>query len=118
MKIGRFPLNRSGAYRNDFYTIDTFGDAYSAKFCCNADDKESSSNFGVSQLNKLGGKIDGLEPPSGIVFFGNVITCAASITCIGTNNDDIIYSGAREQVFALNGDDIVYGGFGDQAVRW
>ena len=79
-----------------------------------AGDKESSSKFGVSQLNKLGGKIDGLEPPSGIVFFGNVITCAASITCIGTNNDDIIYAGAREQVFALNGDDIVYGGLGDQ----
>lgn len=79
-----------------------------------AGDKKSSSKFGVTKLNKLGEKIDGLEPPSGIVFFGNIITCAASITCIGTNNDDIIYAGAREQVFALNGDDIVYGGLGDQ----
>ena len=79
-------------------------------------DSLSSSDLGVTELDsKLGSKIKGLEPPSGTVSFGSVITCAVGVTCIGTNNDDIMYPGARAQVFALNGDDVVYGGLNDQA---
>ena len=47
--------------------------------------------------------------------FGSVITCAVEVTCIGTNDDDIMYPGAKAQVFALNGDDVVYVGLNDQA---
>ena len=78
-------------------------------------DSLSSSDLGVTELDsKLGNKIKGLEPPPGTVSFGSVITCAVHVTCIGTNNDDIIYPGAKAQVFALNGDDVVYGGLDDQ----
>lgn len=78
-------------------------------------DSLSFSDLGVTELDsKLGSKIKGLEPPSGTVSFGSVITCAVRVTCIGTNNDDIIYPGAKAQVFALNGDDVVYGGLDDQ----
>jgi hypothetical protein len=67
----------------------------------------------ATNLDKLGDKINGLEIPDKILGpskVGNVITCPALIPCIGTNHDDIIYSGIREQVFAKDGNDIVYGG--------
>lgn len=67
----------------------------------------------ATDLDKLGNKIHGLEGPDKLLGpskVGNVITCPALIPCIGTNDDDIIYAGIREQVFANNGDDIVYGG--------
>lgn len=69
----------------------------------------SSSSAGITKLGKLGDRIEGLDFDSG-VFFGNVETCSDSSTCIGTNNDDIIYGGIREQVFALDGSDMIYGG--------
>lgn len=75
---------------------------------------KSHKNPNVTKLNKLGNKIKGLEPPSGIVKFGNVITCAALTICLGTNRDDIIYGGVKEQVFAFDGNDIVYSGLDDQ----
>jgi Ca2+-binding RTX toxin-like protein len=68
----------------------------------------------ATDLDKLGDKIGGLETdtnrdldPSKV---GNVITCPALLPCIGTNHDDIIYAGIREQVFAKDGNDIAYGG--------
>jgi Ca2+-binding RTX toxin-like protein len=68
----------------------------------------------ATNLDKLGDKIDGLEIPENKLLgpskVGNVITCPALIPCIGTNDDDIIYAGIREQVFAKDGNDIVYGG--------
>jgi hypothetical protein len=76
--------------------------------------KGQSSKLGVTKLNKLGNKINGLETPSGIVTVGNVITCPLLITCVGTNHDDIIYAGAKSLVFGLNGNDIVYSGLDDQ----
>jgi hypothetical protein len=68
-----------------------------------------------TDLDKLGDKIGGLEIEErdralGQSKVGNVITCAALLPCIGTNHDDIIYAGIREQVFAKDGNDIVYGG--------
>jgi Ca2+-binding RTX toxin-like protein len=62
----------------------------------------------VSTLKKLGNKIGGLSASSG-VRFGNVISCADSTTCTGTNGGDIIYGGANEQIFGLGGNDIIYG---------
>ncbi len=69
----------------------------------------------ATDLDKLGDKIGGLEIEErdralGQSKVGNVITCAALLPCIGTNDDDIIYAGIREQVFAKDGNDIVYGG--------
>jgi len=69
----------------------------------------------ATDLDKLGDKIGGLEIEGrdrvlGQSKVGNVITCAALLPCIGTNDDDIIYAGIREQVFAKDGNDIVYGG--------
>jgi hypothetical protein len=73
------------------------------------------SNLGISNLNKLGSRIDGLELPPGCVFNGNIITCAAIVPCIGTDDDDIMFCGIRSRAFALDGDDLVYGGgLGDQ----
>jgi Ca2+-binding RTX toxin-like protein len=73
-----------------------------------------STNVGANNLKNLGGKIKGLETPSTSVRFGNTITCAPLVPCFGTNNDDIIYPGAGELVFARPGDDIVFGAFNDQ----
>jgi hypothetical protein len=68
----------------------------------------------ATDLDKLGDKIGGLETDTnralGQSKVGNVITCPALLPCIGTNHDDIIYAGIREQVFAKDGNDIVYGG--------
>jgi hypothetical protein len=68
----------------------------------------------ATDLDKLGDKIGGLETDTnkdlGQSKVGNVITCVALLPCIGTNHDDIIYAGIREQVFAKDGNDIVYGG--------
>jgi RTX calcium-binding nonapeptide repeat (4 copies) len=68
----------------------------------------------ATDLDNLGDKIGGLEIDRnralGQSKVGNVITCAALLPCIGTNHDDIIYAGIREQVFAKDGNDIVYGG--------
>ena len=68
----------------------------------------------ATDLDKLGNKIGGLETDtnriSGQSKVGNVITCPALLPCIGTDDDDIIYAGIREQVFAEDGNDIVYGG--------
>jgi Ca2+-binding RTX toxin-like protein len=73
-----------------------------------------SANVGGNNLKNLGGKIKGLETPSTSVRFGNTITCAPLVPCFGTNNDDIIYPGAGELVFARPGNDIVFGAFNDQ----
>ena len=80
-----------------------------------AGNDHDDSDLGISNLNKLGSKIDGLELPPGCVFNGNVITCAAVVPCTGTNDDDIMFCGIRSRAFALDGDDLVYGGgLGDQ----
>ena len=81
----------------------------------NDNNDDIDSDLGVSDLDKIGDRIDGLESPPisarlGTTTFGNVITCAIGIPCIGTDDDDIIYSGVRAQVFALDGNDLVYGG--------
>lgn len=76
--------------------------------------KAKSTNVGANNLKDLGRKIKGLETPSTSVRFGNTITCAPLVPCFGTNNDDIIYPGAGELVFARGGNDIVFGAFNDQ----
>jgi Ca2+-binding RTX toxin-like protein len=75
---------------------------------------KSSSNLGVTNLKNLGNKIKGLETPPSSVRFGNTITCLPLKPCIGTNNDDIIYPGANELVFARDGKDMVFGALNDQ----
>jgi Ca2+-binding RTX toxin-like protein len=80
-----------------------------------AGNDHGDSNIGDSNLNKLGSKIAGLELPPGCVFNGNVITCAALVPCVGTDDDDIMFCGIRSRAFALDSDDLVYGGgLGDQ----
>jgi Ca2+-binding RTX toxin-like protein len=79
----------------------------------NIDDDELK-DLGVTDIEELGERIDGIEIPSGIVRFGNIQTCPALVTCTGTNGDDVIYAGAMERVLALDGDDIVYGGVSNQ----
>ena len=74
----------------------------------------SSSNLGLTNLKNLGNKIKGLEIPPSSVRFGNTITCLPLKPCIGTNNDDIIYPGANELVFARDGKDMVFGALNDQ----
>jgi hypothetical protein len=74
----------------------------------------SSSNVGTTNLRDLGDRIKGLEIPSTSVRFGNTITCAPLAPCFGTNNDDIIFPGASELVFARGGNDIVFGALSDQ----
>ena len=75
--------------------------------------KEAASSSGLTKLSNLGERIEGLDFNSG-VFFGNVETCSDATTCIGTNNDDIIYGGVREQVFGLKGEDMIFGGLDSQ----
>lgn len=75
---------------------------------------DKKKKLGVTDIEELGERIDGIELASGIVKFGNIITCAAFIVCIGTNDDDIIYSGAMDRVFSKDGNDIVYGGLSNQ----
>jgi Ca2+-binding RTX toxin-like protein len=75
---------------------------------------DKKNKLGVTDIEELGERIDGIEISSGIVKFGNIITCAAFIVCNGTNNDDIIYSGALDRTFAKDGNDIVYGGLSNQ----
>jgi Ca2+-binding RTX toxin-like protein len=67
----------------------------------------------VTTLKKVGNKIGGLSATSG-TRFGNVIVCADSTTCVGTNGNDIIYGGANDQIFGLGGNDIIYGGSDNQ----
>jgi Ca2+-binding RTX toxin-like protein len=75
--------------------------------------KEAASSSGMTKLGNLGDRIEGLDFNSG-VFFGNVETCSDAATCIGTNNDDIIYGGVREQVFGLKGEDMIFGSLDSQ----
>jgi Ca2+-binding RTX toxin-like protein len=74
----------------------------------------SSSNLGTTNLKNLGNKIKGLETPPSSVRFGNTITCAPLKPCIGTNNDDIIFPGAGDLVFARDGKDMVFAALSDQ----
>ena len=74
---------------------------------------EAASSSGMTKLGKLGDRIEGLDFNSG-VFFGNVETCSDATTCIGTNDDDIIYGGVREQVFGLKGEDMIFGSLDSQ----
>ena len=74
---------------------------------------EVASSSGMTKLGNLGDRIEGLDFNSG-VFFGNVETCSDATTCIGTNNDDIIYGGVREQVFGLKGEDMIFGSLDSQ----
>jgi Ca2+-binding RTX toxin-like protein len=67
-----------------------------------ASNDHDDSGLGISNLDKLGSRID-------------VITCAAVVPCDGTDDDDIMFCGIRSRAFALDGDDLVYGGgLGDQ----
>lgn len=68
-----------------------------------------ASSEGISKLGKIGDRIEGLDPNSG-VFFGKIETCADASTCVGTNKDNIVYAGSGDQVFSLDGNDIIYGG--------
>ena len=67
----------------------------------------------ISKLSKVGDRIEGLDFNSG-VFFGDIETCSDASTCIGTNQDDLIHGGAKEQVFGLKGDDMIFGGLDSQ----
>jgi Ca2+-binding RTX toxin-like protein len=81
----------------------------------NADAKTiSSSSLGTTNLKNLGNKIKGLETPPSSVRFGNTITCLPLKPCIGTNNDDIIFPGAGDLVFARDGKDMVFAALSDQ----
>src|SRR6476659_6223446 len=73
----------------------------------------AESSSGLTKLGNLGDRISGLDFNSG-VFFGNVESCSDATTCIGTNNDDIIYGGVREQVFGLKGEDMILGSLDSQ----
>ena len=73
----------------------------------------AESSSGLTKLSNLGDRISGLDFNSG-VFFGNVESCSDATTCIGTNNDDIIYGGVREQVFGLKGEDMIFGSLDSQ----
>ena len=67
----------------------------------------------ISKLGNVGDRIEGLDFNSG-VFFGDLETCSDATTCIGTNEDDLIHGGAKEQVFGLKGDDMIFGGLDSQ----
>src|SRR6476661_2501853 len=73
----------------------------------------ASSSTGITKLSNLGDRIEGLDFNSG-VFFGNIETCSDATTCVGTNNDDIVYGGLREQVFGLKGEDMIFGSLDSQ----
>lgn len=74
---------------------------------------ESTEGSEISKLGKVGDRIEGLDFNSG-VFFGDIETCSDATTCIGTNDDDLIHGGAKEQVFGLKGDDMIFGGLDNQ----
>lgn len=80
---------------------------YSVKF------QFAESKEAISSLEEIGNKIGGIDFNSG-VWFGNLETCDDSTTCIGSNGDDIIHGGAREQVFGKDGDDMIFGGLSSQ----
>ena len=63
-------------------------------------DDDDNSDLGVTNVKNLNDRISGIEIPSGIVKFGNVITCAATVTCEGTDDDDILYGGIKALVLA------------------
>lgn len=69
----------------------------------------SADSGGLSDLGDIGDRIKGLDLNSGY-FYGNIETCASTSTCLGTENDDIIYSGSKSPVFSLDGDDVIFGG--------
>jgi Ca2+-binding RTX toxin-like protein len=97
------------------FLILTFAGPFQLISYVQADNDDGDSNFGISNLDKLGSRIDGLDLPPGCVFNGNMITCAAVVPCEGTDDDDIMFCGIRSKAFALDGDDLVYGGgLGDQ----
>jgi len=80
-----------------------------------ASNDDDDSDLGISNLNKLGSKIDGLDLPPDCISNGDVITCAAARPCTGTNDDDIMFCGIKSRAFGFDGDDLVYGGgLGDQ----
>jgi Ca2+-binding RTX toxin-like protein len=78
----------------------------------NLETTEASSE-GISKLGNVADRIEGLDYNSG-VFFGDIETCSDATTCIGTNEDDLIHGGAKEQVFGLKGDDMIFGGLDSQ----
>jgi Ca2+-binding RTX toxin-like protein len=76
----------------------------------------SESELGITDLDSLGNKIDDLNLPpgsTGRLSFDNSIVCRVATTCIGTDDDDIIFAGAASAVFGLRGDDIIFGALGD-----
>jgi Ca2+-binding RTX toxin-like protein len=76
----------------------------------------SESELGITDLDSLGNKIDDLNLPpgsTGRTSFDNSIICRVATTCIGTDDDDIIFAGAASAVFGLKGDDIIFGALGD-----
>lgn len=75
--------------------------------------EHAESKEATSPLGKIGDRIEGLDFNSG-VFYGNLETCDDSVTCVGTNNDDIIRGGGNEQVFGRDGDDMIFGGHSSQ----
>jgi RTX calcium-binding nonapeptide repeat (4 copies) len=79
------------------------------------DDTEtlSESELGITDLDTLGDKIEDLNLPPGSIRFDNEIICKAATTCLGTDDDDIIFAGAASLVFGLKGDDIIFGALGD-----
>jgi Ca2+-binding RTX toxin-like protein len=84
---------------------------------------KSKKNLGISNIKKLGNKIEDLSASSGIRR-GNVIVCNDGSICVGSSSDDIIYAGATGQVYGVGKNDIIfgntqnqlYGGTGDDMV--
>lgn len=79
------------------------------------DDTEtlSESELGITDLDSLGNKIEDLNLPPGSTTFDNEIICKPTTTCLGTDDDDIIFAGFGSLVFGLKGDDIIFGARGD-----
>ncbi len=96
------------------FTSALFLGVFSTVSSAMADDDDDNSDLGVTNVKNLNDKISGIEIASGIVKFGNVITCAALVPCEGTDDDDILYGGIKALVLAKDGDDVVYGALGDQ----
>lgn len=71
------------------------------------------SSTEISKLSKVGDRIEELDINSG-VFFGDIETCSDATTCMGTNADDLIHGGSKEQVFGLKGNDMIFGALDSQ----
>jgi Ca2+-binding RTX toxin-like protein len=69
----------------------------------------NNNHLGISSLRKLGDKIGDLTTINQIQIGHNTIICSDSVTCFGTNHDDVIYVGSTAQGYGRNGNDLMFG---------